>query len=112
MIPLASDTESQPTAAMRAALAAAEVGDEQKGQDPTVNRLLERVCTLLGKQAALFLPSGTMCNLVAIKAHTRPGDVVLVERDAHIARAEAGGAALAAGVQLEAIPGEAGRFDV
>jgi threonine aldolase len=103
VIPLASDTESRPTAAMRAAIAAAEVGDEQKGQDPTVNRLLERVCALLGKEAALFLPSGTMCNLVAIKAHTAPGDVVLVERDAHIARAEAGGAALAAGVQLEAI---------
>lgn len=111
MIPLASDTESRPTAAMRAAIAAAEVGDEQKGQDPTVNRLLERVCALLGKEAALFLPSGTMCNLVAIKAHTAPGDVVLVERDAHIARAEAGGAALAAGVQLEAIVGDAGRFD-
>ena len=111
MIPLASDTESRPTAAMRAAIAAAEVGDEQKGQDPTVNRLLERVCALLDKEAALFLPSGTMCNLVAIKAHTAPGDVVLVERDAHIARAEAGGAALAAGVQLEAIAGDAGRFD-
>ncbi len=111
MIPLASDTESRPTAAMRAAMAAAEVGDEQKGQDPSVNRLLERVAALLGKEAALFLPSGTMCNLVAIKAHTAPGDVVLVERDAHIVRAEAGGAALAAGVQLEAIAGKAGRFD-
>ncbi len=111
MIPLASDTESRPTEAMRAALAAAEVGDEQKGLDPTVNRLLGRVCDLLGKEAALFLPSGTMCNLVAIKAQTRPGDVVLVERDAHIARAEAGGAALAAGVQLEGIPGQVGRFD-
>ena len=111
MIPLASDTESRPTAAMRAAMAAAEVGDEQKGQDPSVNALLARVCTLLGKEAALFLPSGTMCNLVAIKAHTRPGDVVLVERDAHIARAEMGGAALAAGVQLEGIPGRDGRFD-
>jgi threonine aldolase len=112
MIPLSSDTESRPTEAMRAAMAGAEVGDEQKGEDPSVNRLLQRVCTLLGKEAALFLPSGTMCNLVAIKAHTRPGDVVLVERDAHIARAEAGGAALAAGVQLEGLAGDAGRFDV
>jgi threonine aldolase len=96
---------------MRAAIAAAEVGDEQKGQDPSVNRLLARICDLLGKEAALFLPSGTMCNLVAIKAHTRPGDVVLVERDAHIARAEAGGAALAAGIQIEGIAGQGGLFD-
>jgi len=111
LLPLASDTESRPSAAMRAAMAHAEVGDEQKGQDPTVNRLLERVGALLGTEAALFLPSGTMCNLVALKAHTRPGDLVLVERDAHIARAEAGGAALAAGVQLEALDGADGRFD-
>jgi threonine aldolase len=112
VIPLASDTESRPSAAMREAIAAAEVGDEQKGQDPTVNRLLARVCELLGKEAALFLPSGTMCNLVAIKGHTRPGDVVLVERNAHIARAEAGGAALAAGIQVEGVAGQGGQFDV
>ncbi|MDX1594235.1 MAG: threonine aldolase family protein [Gammaproteobacteria bacterium] len=111
MIPLASDTETRPTAAMRAAMADAEVGDEQKGQDPTVTRLLERVCERLGKEAALFLPSGTMCNLVAIKAHTRPGDLVFVERNAHIARAEAGGAALAAGVQFEGLDGTDGRLD-
>jgi len=110
VIPLASDTASQPSDAMRAAIAAAAVGDEQMGEDPTVNRLLERVCTLLEREAALFLPSGTMCNLVALKTHTQPGDVVLVERDAHIVRAETGGAALAAGVQFEALAGRAGRF--
>jgi len=105
MIPLASDTETRPDAAMRAAIAAAEVGDEQRGEDPTVNRLLERCAALLGKPAALFLPSGTMCNLVAIKLHTMPGDVVLAEGSSHVLRAEAGGAGLVAGTMTEPITG-------
>lgn len=68
-IPLSSDTESKPTAAMRVAIATAEVGDEQRGEDPTVNGLQDRVAELLGKEAALWFPGGTMCNFVAIKVH-------------------------------------------
>ena len=103
VVSLFSDTGTQPTAAMRAAMAAAEVGDEQEGQDPTVNRLQARVADLLGKEAALWFPSGTMCNLVAVKLHTRPGDVVITEAQAHIVRAESGGAALVSGVLVEPI---------
>jgi threonine aldolase len=110
VIPLISDTETKPTEAMRQAMAVAEVGDEQKGNDPTVNKLLERVTELLGKEAALFLPGGTMCNLVAIKTHTRPGDVVLADHMAHIIRAESGGAAFVSGVLIEPIASERGIF--
>ncbi|MCA9796922.1 MAG: low specificity L-threonine aldolase, partial [Candidatus Eremiobacteraeota bacterium] len=74
MIDLSSDTCTRPTAAMRKAIFEAEVGDEQRGEDPTVNRLTAAVAERLGKEAALFLPSGTMCNAVAIKTHTRPGE--------------------------------------
>ncbi len=104
-IALASDTETRPTPSMREAIARAEVGDEQKGEDPTVNRLLERVCQLLGKPAALFLPTGTMCNLVAIKAHTQPGDVMIADRMSHVLRAETGAPGLISGVMTEAIDG-------
>jgi threonine aldolase len=110
MIPLASDTETKPTEAMRRAMAAAEVGDEQKGEDPTVNRLLERVCDLLGKEAALFLPGGTMCNLVALKTHTQPGDAVLADHMAHILRAESGGSPFASGVLIEPVFSDRGIF--
>ena len=110
VVSLFSDTGTRPTAAMRAAMAAADVGDEQEGQDPTVNRLQERVAALLGKEAALWFPSGTMCNLVAVKAHTQPGDVVIAEARAHIVRAESGGAALASGVLVEPIRTERGIF--
>ena len=110
VISLFSDTGTRPTAAMRAAMAAAEVGDEQEGQDPTVNRLQERVAGLLGTEAALWFPSGTMCNLVAVKVHTRPGDVVIADWMAHIVRAESGGAALASGVLVEPIRTERGIF--
>jgi threonine aldolase len=97
---------------MRQAMSLAEVGDEQQGTDPTVNQLLERVASLLGKEAALFLPSGTMCNLVAIKVHTQPGDVVFADQMAHIIRAECGGAGLASGVLIEPIATERGIFTV
>jgi threonine aldolase len=110
MIPLISDTETKPSAAMREAMAVADVGDEQKGTDPTVNRLLERVTDLLDKEAALFLPGGTMCNLVAIKTHTRSGDVVLADHMAHIIRAESGGAAFISRVLIEPIESERGIF--
>ena len=105
MIPLTSDTETRPTDAMRDAIAAARVGDEQRGEDPSVNELLERVADLLGMEAALFLPTGTMCNLIAVKVHTQPGDVLLAERDAHVLRAESGGAGLVSGVITEPIAG-------
>ncbi len=110
VVELSSDTQTRPTDAMRAAMVAAEVGDEQQRADPTVNALCERVATLLGQEAAVFLPSGLMCNLVAVATHTEPGQLVLLDRAAHIARAEAGGSALAAGVQVEVVDGERGVF--
>ena len=110
VIPLFSDTETRPTPGMRATIAAAEVGDEQKGEDPTVIRLQERVAGLLGKEAALWLPTGTMCNLVAVKTHTRPGDALVADWMAHVIRAESGGAALASGVIVEGIRTERGIF--
>ena len=103
MIALSSDTETRPTPAMREAIAAAPVGDEQRGEDPSVNLLLERVAELLGMEAALFLPTGTMCNLISVKVHTQAGDVLLAERDAHVLRAESGGAGLISGVITEAL---------
>jgi threonine aldolase len=112
MLLLGSDTETKPTHAMRQAIANAEVGDEQKGEDPTVNQLLERVADLLGKEAALFFACGTICNFVAIKTHTRPADVVLAEQMAHIIRAESGGAAMTSGVLMEPISSERGIFTV
>ena len=109
-VDLSSDTQTLPSAGMRAAIAAGEVADEQQRRDPTVNALCERVAALLGQEAAVMLPSGLMCNLVAIATHTSPGDLLLVERSAHIARAEGGGSALASGVQFEVIDGDDGVF--
>jgi threonine aldolase len=100
---LRSDTVTRPTPAMRAAMASAPVGDDQFGEDPTVNALQSRVATLLGKDAALFLPSGTMANQVALRVLTRPGDHVLIAREAHSAWHETGGSAANAGVQLAEI---------
>lgn len=110
LVDLSSDTQTRPTAAMRAAIAAADVGDEQQRKDPTVTALCERVADFLGHEAAVFLPSGVMCNVVAIATHTSPGALVLVDRWAHIARAEGGGSALASGVQLETVDGVRGVF--
>ncbi len=110
VVDLSSDTQTRPTPAMRAVIAAAEVGDEQQRLDPTVTALCERVAALLGQEAAVMLPSGVMCNLVAVSTHTRPGQLVLVDRWAHIARAEGGGSAASAGVQLEVVDGERGVF--
>jgi threonine aldolase len=110
MIDLYSDTVSRPTPAMRRAMAEAPVGDEQLREDPSTNRLQEMVADLLGKQAAVFLPSGSMCNAIAIKAHTQPSDAILCDRMAHIYRAEFGGAALLSGVTTEPIDGVNGIF--
>jgi len=102
-IDLRSDTVTRPTAAMRAAMAAAPVGDDQYGEDPTVNALQERVAAMLGKDAAIFLPSGTMANQVALRTLTRPGDDVLVSRESHAVWHEMGGSAANAGVQFTEI---------
>ena len=109
-VDLFSDTKTRPSAAMRAVMAAAEVGDERAGEDPTVRALEERGAALLGKDAALYLPSGTMCNEIALAVHCRPGEAVLCEAGAHIVGFEAGGAAALAGVMLEPISGTRGMF--
>ena len=108
-IDLRSDTVTRPTDAMRAAMAAAPVGDDQYGEDPTTNLLQSRLAELLGKEAALWLPSGTMANQVALRVLTRPGDEVIASRESHAAWHEAGGAAANAGVQIHEI-GQAGLF--
>ncbi len=108
-IDLRSDTVTRPTAAMRAAMAAAEVGDDQYGEDPSTNRLQARMAELLGKPAALWLPTGTMANQVALRTLTRPGDEVVASRESHAAWHEAGGAAANAGVQIVEI-GQGGCF--
>lgn len=110
-IDLRSDTVTRPTAAMRAAMAAAEVGDDQYGEDPSTNRLQARVAELLGKEAALWLPSGTMANQVALRVLTRPGDEVVASRESHAGWHEVGGAAANAGVQIVEI-GSRGAFSV
>jgi threonine aldolase len=107
---LHSDTQTRPTAGMRKAIADAEVGDEQRGLDPTVNALQYRVAELLGHEAALFLPTGTMCNQIGIRLHTRPGDQIVLERFSHPAIAEGGGPAAHSGVMVQAIDGEGGMF--
>ncbi len=108
---LLSDTQTRPTAAMRAAIAAADVGDEQRGEDPTVNALQDRVAALLGLQAALFLPSGTMCNAIGFQLHLRPGDELLLHASAHPVGFEAGGPAALAGAMIRTLPGEGGIFE-
>ena len=108
-IDLRSDTVTRPTDAMRAAMAAAPVGDDQYGEDPSTNRLQARMAALLGKPAALWLPTGTMANQVALRTLTRPGDEVLACRESHAAWHEAGGAAANAGVQIHEI-GQGGVF--
>jgi threonine aldolase len=108
---LLSDTQTRPTAGMRAAIAAAEVGDEQRGRDPTTNALQERVAELLGHEAAVLLPSGTMCNEIAFRVHARPGgDEVLLDRTSHPVNFEAGGPAQLAGLMIRTLDGEGGVF--
>ena len=109
-IDLYSDTKTKPSPGMRKAMADADVGDEQKMEDPTVNRLRDRVCELLGKEDAVFLPSGTMGNQIAIRVHCRLGDEVITDRTAHIINAETGGTAANAGVMIRMLDGPHGVF--
>jgi threonine aldolase len=109
-INLLSDTQTRPTQGMREAMARAEVGDEQIGDDPSVNLLCERVAGLLGKEAAVFMPSGTMCNVAATLVHCRPGDEILAHGSAHIIAREGGAHAALGGFQITALPGADGKF--
>src|SRR5262245_51450380 len=111
-IDLRSDTVTRPTPGMRAAMAAAEVGDDVFGDDPTVNRLEERVADLLGKETAVYVPSGTMSNQIAVKVHTQPGDELLCDLNCHIYNYEAGGPAVLSGVTCRTRDGEFGILDL
>ncbi|OQW31765.1 MAG: threonine aldolase [Nitrospira sp. SG-bin1] len=108
MIDLRSDTVTKPTDDMRKAMARAEVGDDVYGEDPTVNRLQDMAATMLGKRFALFVPSGTMANQLAIRSHTQPGQEIIVESKSHVVRYEQGAAGALAGVQLHWVIGERG----
>jgi threonine aldolase len=111
VVNLFSDTQTRPSPGMREAIAHAEVGDEQRFDDPTVNALQDRVAELLGKEAALFLPSGTMCNAIGFRLHLRPGgDEVILDRTAHPVRYEAGGPADLSGAMMNPIDGAGGIF--
>jgi threonine aldolase len=109
-INLLSDTQTRPTPGMREAMARAEVGDEQIGDDPSVNLLCDRVADLMGKEAAVFLPSGTMCNVTATLVHCRPGDEILAHVSAHIIAREGGAHAALGGFQITPLQGADGKF--
>jgi threonine aldolase len=109
-IELHSDTQTRPTPGMRKAMAEAVVGDEQKGEDPSVNRLLDMTRELFGKEDAVFLPSGTMCNQISLMVHCKPGDEILADSTAHILNLEGGGAAVFAGSMIRPIEGDRGIF--
>jgi threonine aldolase len=110
MIDLRSDTVTQPTPGMREAMARAEVGDDVFGDDPTINALQERVAALFGKEAALFVPSGTMANQVCIRAHTEPGQEIISHRLSHVYLYEGGAPAALAGCSFALLDGERGLF--
>lgn len=110
-IDLRSDTVTRPTAAMRQAMANAVVGDDVLGDDPTVIALQDKVAALLGKEAACFVPSGTMANQTAIRAHTEPGDEIIAHKDSHIIHYETGGPAALSGVMIRPLDGPLGLFD-
>jgi threonine aldolase len=110
-IDLRSDTVTRPGAGMRDAMRDAEVGDDVYGEDPTVNRLQESVAAMFGKEAALFVPTGTMGNEICVKLHTEPGDEIIAGEDSHIVVYETGGPGLLAGVQIRALPAHRGVFD-
>lgn len=108
MIDLRSDTVTKPTPAMRRAMADAEVGDDVYGEDPTVNRLQERAAEIFAKEAALFVPTGSMGNQLCVKLHTRPGTEVVLEERSHIYNYEMGGAAVFSGITVRSVRGENG----
>src|ERR1043165_1871501 len=110
VVDLRSDTITLPTPAMRRAMFRAELGDDVFGDDPTVQQLEKRVAQLLGKEAAVFVPSGTMGNQLALRCHTQPGDEVVVEGNAHIYYYESGGPAALSGVMCRCVTGERGVF--
>jgi threonine aldolase len=109
-VDLYSDTHTKPTPAMRAFMAAAEVGDEQQREDPTVNQLVGMVCDLLGKEDAIYLPSGTMCNQIAFRVHCQPGDEIIMDTTAHTRHYETGGASALSGATMLPLPGKRGIF--
>jgi len=110
VIDLRSDTATRPTAGMRAAIAAAAVGDEQKREDPTVNELEERAARLLGQDTAIYLPTATMANQIAIRLHTELGDELIGEENCHVFISELGGPAVHSGVVTRGLPGVGGRY--
>jgi threonine aldolase len=110
MIDLRSDTVTKPTPSMREAMVNAVVGDDVYADDPTVNKLEAAVADLLGKEAAVFVPTGSMSNQIAIRTHTEPGDLVVLERGAHIVRSEGGGGAALSGVTMRPLDGVYGVF--
>jgi threonine aldolase len=110
-VDLSSDTVTKPTQDMRRFMCEAEVGDEQKYEDPTVNLLQDMVAELLGKEAALFLPSGTMCNEIALRVHCRHGEEMLAHASAHPIHFESGGPAALAGVNVRSLDGPRGQYD-
>jgi threonine aldolase len=110
MIDLRSDTVTLPTAEMREAMANASVGDDVFGDDPTVNELEARVAEILGKEAAVYMPSGTMTNQTAVRTHTEPGDEILLDQNAHVYFYEAGATAALSGAICRLIPGNRGVF--
>ena len=110
LIDLSSDTATRPTPAMRRCIAEAAVGDEQRNEDPTVNVLQDKVAELLGKEAALFLPSSTMSNEIAFKVHTRPGDEIIMEQSSHPIHFEVGGPAFHSGAMIYPLVGHRGIF--
>ena len=112
MINLYSDTQTVPTENMRKAIANAEVGDEHSRSDPTTLLLENKVAELLGKEEAVFLPSGTMCNLIGVAINTSPGDVIMLESNGHILRSETGGPAIVSNVLTDPVDGERGQFTV
>lgn len=109
-IDLCSDTITKPTLAMRKFMASAQVGDEQKREDPTVNQLVDMVCELLGKEDAIYLPSGTMCNQIAFRVYCRPGDEIVMDTTAHTRHFETGGPAALSGATMYPLEGKRGVF--
>ena len=109
-INLYSDTQTRPTPAMKEAMMRAEVGDEQHGDDPTVNELCDRMAALMGKEAAVFMPSGTMCNVAATLTHCRPGEEIIAHETAHILTSEGGAHGALGGLQIYPLKGERGMY--